>query len=104
MAILCLGALLAGLVAAPLMPFLPFACAVLVAIVLGAASMLVGGAAAVQTLLSAVALLFTSQIGYGLGVVTVALVAQALPAARRLKADEQSTHPARPLRTGDEPR
>lgn len=104
MAILCLGALLAGLVAASVMPFLPFACAVLAAIVLGAASTLIGGAPAVQTLLSAAALLFTSQIGYGLGVVGIALVVQALPVARRLKGDQQSAPSPQALRTGDEPR
>lgn len=102
--ILCLGALLAGMVAASLMPFLPFACTVLIAIIIGAASTLVGGTSVAQILLSAAALLFTAQIGYGLGVVAVALVGHALPAARSLKKHKQGAHPTRVLHTGDKPR
>ena len=103
MTILCLGASLAGLAAASLIPFLPFACAVLAAIVLGAAWVLVAGGAAGQTALSALALLFACQIGYGAGVILVALVGQGM-AGRRLGGDKPASPPARPLRTGNGPR
>ena len=104
MATLCLGALLAGLIAASLMSFLPFACAILVAIIIGASSTLVGGAQVVQTLLSAAVLLFTSQIGYGLGVVAAAFIGHTLAGVRRSRAGRQSARPTQALRTGNEPR
>ena len=102
MTMLCLGAVLAGLAAAPVIPFLPFACAVLTAMVFGATWVLVEGGAAGRTALSALALLFACQIGYGLGMILVALVGQGM-AGRRL-GGKASAPPARPLRTGNGPR
>ncbi|MBH0619348.1 hypothetical protein I3A86_24940, partial [Salmonella enterica] len=72
-AILCLGALLTGLVAGPLIPILPFACAVMVAVALGSSWAIVKGVATEQAALSSLAMLVASQIGYGLGLVLVAL-------------------------------
>lgn len=104
MAILCLGALLAGFAAALALPFLPFACAVLVAILIGAASAIVTGGAFLHTGLSALAILFVSQVGYGLGLAAVALVGHVLTLGRSPAGDKPAAHPARPLRTGNEPR
>ena len=103
MTILCLGALLAGLVGGWLMPFPPFACVVLAAIALGAASATVEGAAVGVTALSAMALLFMSQTGYGLGLLILALFSQSR-FERRVPADERPPPAARQLRTGNEPR
>lgn len=104
MTILCLGALMAGLIAAPVLPFVPFACAVMVAIVLGSTSMVIGGSEFGQTCLSALALLFTSQIGYGLGLVAVVVATQGVAAFRRGGTEKQAQPPARPFQTGNEPR
>ena len=98
----CLGALLAGLAAAPFIPFLPFACAVLAAIILGTAWVLVAGAAIGQTALSALALLFACQVGYGMGLVAVALVGQGV-ASRRLAGEKQASPAARGRRPGNGP-
>ena len=102
MTMLCLGAVLAGLAAAPVIPFLPFACAVLTAMVFGAAWVLVEGGAAGRTALSALALLFACQVGYGMGLVAVALVGQGV-ASRRLDGEKQASPAARSLRTGNGP-
>lgn len=104
MAVLCLGALLAGLVAASVMPFPPFACAVMAAMVIGSAWAINGGASAVQTFQSAIALLFTSQIAYGVGLLAVAFVSRVLTATRRARGEKQGGRPVQPLRTGNEPR
>lgn len=103
MTVLCLGALLAGLVAAALLPFLPFACALLAATVLGSAWAGMGGAAFGSTVLSALMLLFACQIGYGMGLVLVAVVGRA-GAARRGIDDQPASARVRPLRTGSRPR
>jgi len=102
--ILCLGALLAGLVTASLMPFPPFAFAVMVSIVIGSVATISEGAPVFLTALSAAAILFTSQIGYGLGLLVVGFFHQVLLAARRRGVAKQSTGPVQPLRTGNEPR
>lgn len=101
MAILCIGALLAGLAAAVVLPFLPFACAVVVAILIGAVSAVVTGGPVLGTGLSALLILVASQLGYGVGLGAAALVGHLLAAGRRPVAEE---HPARPLPTGNEPR
>ena len=104
MAVLCLGALLAGFAAAMALPFLPFACAVLAAILIGTASMIATGGSVLQTGVSALAILFVCQIGYALGLVAAALAGHAVAVSRRPAADKPGTHPAQPLRTGNEPR
>lgn len=104
MAILCLGALLAGLAAAMVLPFLPFACALLVAVVIGTASTVATGGSVLQTGLSAFAILFVCQIGYGLGLTVAALAGHALAVGRRPATHKPGTHPAQPLHTGNEPR
>lgn len=101
MAILCIGTLLAGLAAAAVLPFLPFACAVVVAIVIGAASTVATGGPVLGTGLSAFLILLVSQLGYGLGLGAMALMTHLVAAARRPAAEK---HPARPLPTGNEPR
>lgn len=105
MTVICLGALLAGLVAAPLMPFLPFACAaVAVAMVVAAALKIVTGFAVARAAVSAVAILFTNQIGYGLGTLVIAFVAHARAAMRRSGPEKQGAHRVRTLHVGNEPR
>ena len=74
MTALCVGALLAGLIAASAIPFLPFACALSTAIVVGAAWAVLRGAALGRTALSAFVLLSACQIGYGLGLGALALL------------------------------
>lgn len=104
MAILCLGAVLAGFAAALVLPILPFACAVLAAILIGAGASLAGGGSVLQTGLSALALLFVSQLGYGLGIAAAALTGHGLAIGRRPAAEKPGTLPVQPLRTGNEPR
>ena len=103
MTVLCLGALLAGLVAASLLPFLPFASALLAATVLGSAWAGMGGMTVGSIVLSALLLLLACQVGYGLGIVFVAVLDRA-KAARRGADDKPASTRARPLRTGGRPR
>ena len=103
MALLCLGALLAGLVAALVMPFLPFACAVMAAIAIGSVSTVVTGLSPAQTALSPLALLLTSQIGFGLGLVSAAVVGHLASSGRRAGDEKGSANRVPPLRTGNEP-
>lgn len=104
MTILCLGALIAGALAATVLPFLPFACAVMAAILIGTVSMVIGRGQVGPTCLSAAALLLASQIGYGLGLIATALVGHAAAVVRRGGTAKKAEPPARPLRTGNEPR
>ena len=100
MTILCLGALVVSLLTAFVIPFLPFACALMVAIAIGFTMAVIGGTPVVQACLSGLALLLTSQVGYGIGLALAALVSQRAAYGRRLG----RAPPARPLRTENEPR
>jgi len=71
--ILCVGAVLVGLVAATVLPFLPFAAALIFAALLGSGIALAHGMAFASASLSALMLLFSTQIGYGLGLLGAAL-------------------------------
>lgn len=102
MTVLCLGALLAGLIAAPLVPFVPFACALALATVIGSAWAIIAGGPFGGTAWSAFALLFVCQIGYGLGIVATAIIGRGI-ARRRSGGEEQDSSPARQLRTGHRP-
>ena len=103
MPVLCLGALLLGLVAAPLIPFLPFACAVMTAVLLGAGWAIAAGSTIGGAALSSLALLFACQVGYGLGIVLVAAFTRSA-SGRRVRDGKETSTPARQFRTGSQPR
>lgn len=102
MTILCLGALLAGLLAAAALPFPAFALALLGATLIGSAWAGFGGATLGSIALSAFVLLLACQIGYGIGIALAALLGPAV-ASRRGAGEKTASAPTRPLRTGNEP-
>lgn len=85
MTILYLGALLTGFFAALALSFIPFACGVGVALVIGSVSTVVQGSALASAVLIAVVLLVVSQVGYGFGILARAFVPEAPTLVRRLR-------------------
>ncbi len=100
--VVCGGALVIGAVASIAIPFAPFAAFLILAIGIGAGWAAASGMGAAQVLLSALALLVSSQVGYGLGLIAPA----ALEGARssRRPTVEKPTSPALPdLNLGEKP-
>ena len=85
MTILYLGALLTGFVSALALSFIPFACGVGVALVIGSVSTVVQGSALASAVLIAVVLLVVSQVGYGFGVLAGAFIPEAPTLVRRFR-------------------
>ena len=90
MTILYLGALLVGFLGALALSFIPFACGVCVALVIGSISTVVQGSALTSALLIAVLLLIVSQIGYGFGVLASAFLPETPALVRRLRTAKTS--------------
>ena len=74
MLVVCGGALLIGMAVSLVIPFSPFAAALTVAVAVGAGWAALHGTGSLQVLVSALALLVATQIGYGLGLVGAATV------------------------------
>lgn len=72
MLVICGGALAVGLAGSLAIPFAPFAAALVLATALGAGWAGLHGAGLGQVLLSALALLASTQVGYGLGLLAAA--------------------------------
>ncbi len=83
MMVLCGGALLVGIAASLAIPFAPFAIALTLAAILGAGWAAFHGVGLGQVLVSALALLFSTQVGYGLGLVGAAALDGILGSLRR---------------------
>lgn len=88
MTVSCLGALLAGMLASLALPFLPFACALTLAAVVGGIWTIAQGHSSGHVLLWAAALLVTTQIGYGIGLLARAAVSFVARSARRAPSDK----------------
>lgn len=73
MTLICGGALLIGLLSAFVLPFLPFAASLSTAVLLGTGIAIVRGQPVADTLQVAFAMLLACQVGYGLGLIAVAL-------------------------------
>ena len=110
---LCLGALLVGSLAALALPFLPFACAMMTAVLIGSASNVLSGGSATRTSLSALLLLVLGQVGYGFGLLAGAAFHQMIDRARQngkasvsgqgLRAKTSPHRSERPLARGGRP-
>lgn len=72
MLVICGGALAIGAAASLAMPFAPFALALVFAVAVGAVWAALQGMGAGQLFLSALAILVSTQVGYGLGLVGAA--------------------------------
>ena len=74
MLVSCVGALLAGGLVSRVLPFVPFACALTLAICIGWAWAVFEGVSLGYSLLSAAVLLVCTQVGYGLGLLAVVVL------------------------------
>jgi hypothetical protein len=83
MMVLCVGALIAGMAASLAIPFAPFAAALTLAAVLGAVWAALHGIGLGHVLFSAVGLLVSTQVGYGLGIVGTAAAGGIVGSLRR---------------------
>ena len=99
MTFLCVGALLVGVISSRPVPFLPFACALMIAMVLGSASRIIGGSGVAETGLGAIAILSMTQVGYGLGLLVAASMKQMTEVIRRTAKVKQEADRVRDLRT-----
>ncbi len=83
MVVLCGGALLVGIATSLAIPFAPFAVALTLAAVFGAIWAAFHGIGFGQVLFSALGLLISTQVGYGLGLVGVAALEAVFGPMRR---------------------
>lgn len=98
MMLICAGALVAGLLMAPVLPFLPFAASLTLAVVIGIGLSFARGMPFGETFLPALTILVACQVGYGVGLIVMAAVGKVWQPRRRWRAPETSSTPVKRLR------
>lgn len=103
MLVLCGGAFFVGVVASAAIPFAPFALALTIAVGIGAGWAGLHGAGAAQLLVSGLALLIVTQVGYGLGLIGSAVVEGGRQAFQRPPASKSVPSAMPDLHLGEKP-
>lgn len=91
MMLICAGALGAGVVVAPFLPFLPFAASLTLAVLIGIGASFARGISVGETALPALSILVACQVGYGLGQIVTAAAESLFRMVRRWRASEAGT-------------